>query len=460
MKSKNNSKAFASAFISIVVIGGFFYPLRSESYSAYRWDDFNSSRQFGKVPLGSFSRAESQKETVSLYVGGQGFSQKGGEDEKLVARNTNRLFLSPEVRYFLDSKWGRIGFTASFLGERIKKTVTESNVHSKFDGEAILSYELPYKGIRAGLESGRGFQRLDSFGFLFTGFANYAQLRVQIPNFSQLTLLGLRFETLDPFIAPNRQSKSENQIIGGDLNFLFIPFFKKNQIFGYLYTFPSNANFVQNQFFLFPGFQFQYFGWESQSDLFLSHFRLDLFFSRQVGEIHRKTKAFDEERSSSSSYLAYGSLQFESQTYSISLAGLGTKRTNQLASDRKEDGFLFPNSQPRVLGGYSSFFLFQNFLGTNSAAFLDLGESRRPDYNRNGFQLGGVQFSKQWNANWGSDFFLNGAVTSMGKGAEGIARIRYLFDNEKSYVLASICYARNETREEFWRFYLSAMGSF
>lgn len=444
----------------MITIGGFFHSLRSESYSAYRWDDFNASRQYGKVTPGSFSRSDSQKDNLSLYIGGQSFSQKGGEDEKLASRNTNRIFLSPEVRFLLDTKWGRGGLTASLLGERIAKTVTETNIHSKFDGEAIFSYELPFKTIRAGVETGRGFQRLDSFGFLFTGFSNFAQMRVQIPSYSQLTLISLQFETRDPFLTPNRQSKSETQIIGGDWNFLFFPFLTKSQFFGYVYKSPSNVNLANNQFLFFPGFQFQYFGWELQSDLFLSNFRLDLFFSRQIGEINRKTTAYDEERSSSSSYLAYGSLQYESQKFSISLSGLGTKRTTQLASDRKEDGFAFPNSQPRVLGGYSSFFLFQNFLGPNSTSFLDLGEVRKPDFNQNGFQLGGLQFSKQWNSSWGSDFFLNGAVTSMGKGAEGIARIRYLFENEKSYLLASVCYARNETKEEFWRFYLSAMGSF
>lgn len=68
------------------------------------------------------------------------------------------------------------------------------NVNRPVDTELIAAWKLAKKEFNVNLEGGRGFQRLDAYGLLFAGMANYIETNFYWKSFdATLSFLALSY---------------------------------------------------------------------------------------------------------------------------------------------------------------------------------------------------------------------------------------------------------------------------
>ena len=363
-----------------------------------------------------------------------------------------------------------------FLGPKLsanKTQIIESHKTSVWDAEGLFGYTLISGKAKIALEAGRAWQRLDGFGFLFNAMANYGQVQLVFADQFSLSLIHLRFKQIDEPLTPSAWNHESKRIFGGALRSKPFLFWENLQIFHYIYSEPivSYGSFNTNHANIFGNYL--YSGLEFRSEKFLTDTNIDLSLIRTTGIRKMKTYPWNETESSTNSILAYGSIHGTLNEYFWAFSGFYTKKDAKERTDRESNGYAAPLGEPRIMGGYSSFLLYQSVSLPNDNIFTDYGFRKPPGFENKGIRMIGLQFGKELQWKIRTDFFLNSSSSEMGNGKEVILKITKNFDPKiMGFVSLSGCYARVNSNEkiiwvsepfvetqkerEYIRFYLSS----
>ncbi|GBF51576.1 hypothetical protein LPTSP4_31140 [Leptospira ryugenii] len=465
------------AFLSLLLA---FSSLESQSYSGNFLDDWTANQNHGAVSAPFQSRRQGLANPIALglqsqseiYLGSTFRSQKGGNQSDQAANNQITALSSAATAigyHFENQSFG------VFLGPRLSAYRDESfstRKSSSWDAEGLLDYQFKKGNFKISIEGGRAWQRLDQFGFVFVGMANYSQVLFAFGNYASISLVSQRFKPEEESLSPSAWNSKANQIYGGNIQIPNLIFWESISLFHYQYREPERT--AEDTGLSRPrtfGF-FRYYGLELRSVSFWEKTRVDLAMIRLVGERVQSTSPVSFVEQSTNAYLAYTSLHTEWDAFFFSLAGLITSKDRNQRRDRESNGYAAPLGEPRVLGGYSSFLLFQSVQFSNDRIFYDRFSQRQAGFENRGIQMFGLQIGKEWSFGYRTDFFLNRSQSELGLGHEMIFKLgRNISWFQNGFVSASACYAwvdpqrtitwliepftTQEAKKEFVRFYVS-----
>jgi hypothetical protein len=466
-----------------VLMSSFSNSLLSESYSDYQMDDLKATKDWGRVKVATQTRWKSNAFSSDgntgfhsnhrVFSGGQFFSQRGGSEND-EGRKYSGLVGANAIAGF---RYEQSNHAFSFiLGPRLQAVESrkfEREITSVWDGEAISSYETQLSRFKLAIEGGRGWQRLDSYGFLFNGMANYGQFHIVDTSGFSFALHTLSFKHREESLKPSAWNHDRKEVVGGAMRSSDHLFWESLQFFHYIYREPNHSNDPSRIPTAYEFGQFNYSGIELRSIKFYEGFQFDLSIIRVTGLRKARTAPWTEVIQDTNATLAYASLHASFGLTHWSLSGLFSSKDQNARLDKSSNGFAAPLAEPRVLGGYSSFFLYQSVYFPNDKVFFEFSERKVPGFENKGQRLFGIQFGYDIRNNLRGDIHLNRNSSELGNGIEGILKITHRFDSwPKGFILGSICYAylnsdrktilisepftQLEGNKEFLRIYLSA----
>ncbi|WP_243401349.1 hypothetical protein [Leptospira harrisiae] len=464
--------------LSLLLVS-FFSNLFAESYSDSIFDDDRANRHFGRVVVKERSQsiptgpeAKGFGFQSNLISGGKFQSQKGGLDsEKANRYYTQGILTTPSLFYYLSQGWNLAVLVAPRVGVSEGRIVGKE-VRTIYDSEITALASKEISGIQVALEAGRGFNRLDRFGFFFVGMANYGS--VSFFHSSGLRITGIRLNAKpewENWSAPP-WSGYRREIYGGLLSSEKTLFWEEFRFFHYVYTDPNhntNGQILSGQR-VFG--RYSYSGMEFLSKKFWETWALDLVGIRLLGESKSSSAPWSEKQIATNSYLGYLSLHSQGEKFSFALSGLVTKKDSKDRLDSNSNGYASNFAEPRVLGGYSSFLLYQTLDLVNPPQFRDVPTRENPNFENKGNRIYGIQMGMDWNSFFRTDLFLNRSDSALGKGNEIIGKVSFLsnefgklfaqasasyavMDPRKTRVLITEPFTEEEPKKEYLRFYLS-----
>ncbi len=479
-KKKHLTKYFLFLiyFFSLILL---INPLKSESYSSYRLDDHLYRNGGGKIPRpisrltandGENHFEDNQKTNegagiwkYNLYTQSRFRSLRANRKEDRESRYEVSGSLEPELQ------WNRDGWLRPFIilspkiggveEQRIQKNKT-----TIYDYEAMVGMDLTSLGLKSHLQFGRGFHRLDSYGFVLAERMNSVDLGTYFTLYNlQLGASGIagNFSSDNLTLTPDDWKSDRHSIFGGAL---FGEYKDKItmtlQVYGYQMILSkvlpeSNKNLERGE-------DSKYLGGDSK---FLVH-ALGLYFelggtSQQTKEDFYISNLYQTETNSQRTlFNTYGKIGWIWEDWTFESAIL----------IQSKEGYRPMTGTPRFMGGASSILL----------GWTPLGGVTNLD--RRGMEMGGFYLDRKWNlgasSGWHTSFYVNTANLEFGRGYEGILHatklgISGIFD-PKSFILGSVAYAKVIPRErisplvdelsikdsmkEYLKFYLSAGISF
>ncbi len=451
------------------------------SYSDYFWDDFKAALDWGRVSPKAQNRFQNFVEEPQegfgadyhIYGGGAFRSQRGGDDKDQAGKYLGLGQASAQAAFYYRSK---SYYLSLILGPRLlaaESKLIDKTVNSVWDGEAVLSLGAEFQNLDFHLEGGRGWQRLDGFGFLFNGMAEFGEVGVSKNKVLSFSLLSLRMKPEEESLSPKAWNHSRREMWGGNIRSQGILFWENLQFFHYIYREP---NFDPSEFKLYPQNVFGHYlysGMEFRSASFWKDTNLDLTLIRVTGSRKQTAYPWQESEQTTDSFLAYSSLHGNLGDWLLSISGLYTRKDKEERRDSNSDGYAAPLAEPRVLGGYSSFLLYQSVYFPNDRLFYDLLAKKDPGFENKGIQMTGIQIGHSFLPSLRGDVFLNRSHSEMGMGTEMILKLTGNLENTiKGFFTASICYANvdpqktvvfvtepfreKSAEKEFWRYYVSA----
>lgn len=442
-------------------------------------DDDRANRQFGRVvPKERVPRLlEDATQTgfgseTSLISGGRFQSQKGGMDaekanryhaEGLITTPTLFSYLTPNASYGL------------FLAPRIvlsESRVTNKEVRTVYDSEGSFLFAKEIAKIQVSMEIGRGFHRLDRYGFIFVGMANFFSMSLNTKSGFRITGVRLNVKPeLENWFGPP-WSGYRRELYGVRISSENILFWDEFRIFHFVYEDPNhNTNQAFGSGQRISG-RYSYSGIEFSSKPFFETWGFDFAAIRLLGESKSSTSPWSESKIATNSYLGFFSLHSQNEKLSFAFAGLVTKKDEKDRLDSNSNGYASSFAEPRVLGGYSSFLLYQSLDFVHPPLFRDRSTSQNPNFENKGIQMFGIQFGWDWNSWIRSDLFLNRADSILGKGTEAIAKLSLTakdygnlvsqfsvsyaeMDPRRQRVLVTEPFSEKEPIKEYMRFYVS-----
>lgn len=454
----------ASIFIFSLKIGifalllwTFSIDLVAESYSAYTLDDFTALKDWGRVKVTTKTRTESISKDFEpgfhsfyqIFTGGNFRSQKGGTDKDEAGKYALSGSGNSDVNFLYKSGIQTFSFS---LGPRLQ--TRESRIYDKertsvWDAEGIFSYAMRLQQINLSIEGGRGWQRLDGFGFLFNGLANYGQFQIKSQENLSLSIQSLNFKPEEESLTPSAWNHKRKELAGIAIRSEEILFWENIQFYHYRYEEPNhgkqNYNFEPtNQYG-----SFSYSGLEFRSMKFLNDTFIDLAIVRVIGERKIKSTPCSENSIATNATLAYTAINGLYSNFFWSVGGLYTSKDKTNRTDSDSNGFAAPLSEPRVLGGYSSFLLYQSVYFPNDRIFYEFSEKGKPGFENKGMRMFGLQMGRNIFENLRGDLFLNRSSSEMGNGTELILRLTQKFENSlKGFTSASLCYAKVDSNQK------------
>ncbi|BDA80415.1 hypothetical protein LPTSP3_g33450 [Leptospira kobayashii] len=454
---------------SLLLLFSFSTELLSESYSGYLWDDYKAQTDWGRVKVRSITRLEESKpereEGFGFYhkIFGAGVfrSQKGGENKDEAGKYIGAVTGNPQFGFYYQSGSSFLSMTLAPRVIASESKLIEEKRNSVWDAEGIVSMGTTVQNVRVNLEGGRGWQRLDGFGFLFNGMANYGQIQLAKNEIISLSLISLRMKPEEESFNPKAWNYQRKEIWGGAIRSNDLLFWENLQFFGYVYKEPklvtSDNQLTPNSTFG----AFLYTGFEFRSKNFWENTSVDLSVIRLTGNRKFKSYPWEESKQSTNSILAYASVHGELQNILLSLSGLYTKKDKKERSDSESNGYAAPLAEPRVMGGYSSFLLYESVSLTNDRVFYDILDKKTPGFENKGIRMIGIQSGYQFYSFLRGDIFINRSYSEMGKGTEIILKTTsHLEQWVNGFISASVAYAKveqnGENNREFFRIYLSS----
>nr|WP_244288942.1 hypothetical protein [Leptospira bandrabouensis] len=457
----------------------FFSSLLAESYSDTVMDDDRANRNFGRVvvkeriqtiPSGPEDKGFGLQ--TELISGGRFFSQKGGLDAEKASRYYGYgILTTPSLFYYAGQGWNLGILIAPRVGVS-EGRVVDKEVLTIYDSEftALLSKDI--SSVQLAFEVGRGFNRLDRYGFFFVGMSNYGSASISFASNIRITGIQLNAKPeLENWFGPP-WTGYRREIYGGHISSEKTFFWEELRFFHYIYTDPNhntNGQILSGQR-VFG--RYSYSGMEFQSKKFLDTWVLDLAGIRLLGESKSSTNPWTEKQIATNSYLGYVSLNSQGEKFSFALAGLVTKKDKKDRLDSNSNGYASNFAEPRVLGGYSSFLLYQTLDTINPPQFRDVPTRENPNFENKGNRIYGIQMGWDWYSFFRTDLFLNRSDSALGKGNEVIGKLSFLsndygklfaqmsasytvMDPRKTRVLITEPFTVEEPKKEYLRFYVS-----
>ncbi|MBM9546095.1 hypothetical protein JWG40_03650 [Leptospira sp. 201903074] len=442
-------------------------------------DDDRANRNFGRVVVGErIQKIPKSSEKLGfgvqteLITGGRFQSQKGGLDsEKANRYYTQGNVTTPTLFYYASQGWN-LGI---LLAPRITLSegrVVEKEVRTIYDSEATALLSKEISGIQVAAEVGRGFNRLDRYGFFFVGMANFGTLSISHTSGFHITGIHLNAKPeLENWFGPPWIGY-RREIYGGFISSEKTLFWEEFRFFHYVYSDPnhnSNGQILSGQR---TSGRYSYSGMEFQSRKFLETWAVDLAGIRLLGESKSSTNPWSEEKLATNSYLGYFSLHSKCEKFSFALAGLITRKDQKDRLDSNSNGYASNFAEPKVLGGYSSFLLYQSLDLIHPPQFRDVPTKENPNFENKGNRIYGIQMGMDWISFFRTDLFFNRSDSVMGKGSEVIGKLSFL-TNEYGKLFAQMSasytmmdpnttrvwitepFTEEEPKKEYIRFYLS-----
>ena len=242
-KIKNSKLLITKSSFLILLTTSLF----SESYKEYRADDLNYAnngrkaiQNKGRIETSGLKKKnsdtnESQDNSkggllLSSYITPKFYSQKGGDKEDLAGRYANQVNFSPELVGYKQTNSMKYMLLMSPILSYREDFQLKRNVNRLVDTELIAAWKLDKKELSLNMEGGRGFQRLDAYGLLFTGIANYIETNFHWKPFDvSLSLLALSYNFKQKNLSM-RDNDTNDRLMGGNLLFRAIPFIAHLQI--------------------------------------------------------------------------------------------------------------------------------------------------------------------------------------------------------------------------------------
>jgi hypothetical protein len=459
----------------------FINPLQSESYSSHRLDDHLYRNGGGKIPRpisrltaneGSnhFEHNPKASEGVgiwkyNLYTQSRFRSLRANRKEDRESRYEGYGSLEPELQWNRDG-WLRPYIILSPKIGGVEEQRIQKNKTTIYDFEAMVGMDLSSLGVKSHLQFGRGFHRLDSYGFVLAERMNSIDLGIIFTLFNlQLGVSAIagNFSSDNLTLTPEDWKTNRQTITGG-------AFFVEHKdrintnllIYGYQMISPklipdTNKNLERGE-------DSKYIGADSR---FLLH---DFGLYLELGGTSQHTKEdfylsnlFQSETTLKRIlFNTYGKIGWIWEYWTFESSVL----------IQSKDGYRPMNGAPRYMGGASSILLGWTSLG--GVANID----------KRGMEMVGLYLDKKWNLGasfgWHTSLYVNTANLEFGRGYEGILHATKLgiagIFNPKSFILGSVAYAKVFPREkisplidelpekdsakEYLKFYLSAGLSF
>ncbi|EMY68453.1 hypothetical protein [Leptospira vanthielii] len=442
-------------------------------------DDDRANRNFGRVVVGE----RNQKIPTASENAGFGFqtefisggrfqSQKGGVDsEKANRYYTQGSFTTPSLFYYAGQGWN-LGILLAPRVVLSEGRVVEKEVRTIYDSEATALLSKEISGIQVAFEVGRGFNRLDRYGFFFVGMANYGSVSISHSSGFRITGIHLNAKPeLENWFGPP-WTGYRREIYGGLISSEKTLFWEEFRFFHYVYSDPnhnSNGQILSGQ--RLSG-RYSYSGMEFQSRKFWDTWIIDLAGIRLLGESKSSSNPWSENQTATNSYLGYLSLHSQGEKFSFAIAGLVTKKDQKDRLDSNSNGYASNFAEPRVLGGYSSFLLYQSLDLIHPPQFRDVPTKENPNFENKGNRIYGVQMGMDWYSFFRTDLFINRSDSILGKGNEVIGKVSFLSnDYGKLFAQLSVSYTvmdprrtrvwitepftEEEPKKEYIRFYVS-----
>ncbi|MCZ8342114.1 MAG: hypothetical protein O9301_03715 [Leptospira sp.] len=428
----------------VVSVLSFFNPLAAESYSDFVFDDAKSHQNYGAVSKSKPKSIEAEGWNVDtqLFLSPSFRSQKGGEDSERANRYLSKNQIVAPTRIQNTQSNFNFGFLISPRAIYTEERITNREIQKIGDSEAFLYWTQNINTTKLKIDAGRAYNRLDRFGFLFVGMSNFGQIQITSQNRWEWNLIGLVFKNEEENLDERAFRQKTRNIAGTSLKSNDLFFWEEWRIFFYRYKEPVfNPN--QNPFLPQRNFgEFMYSGFDFRSKRLNDFYFFDLSFINALGERKNSFTPFSETKFVTNSILAYGALHREESDLFLSLAGLYTKKDQRNRSDFNSNGFAGSGAEPRVLGGYSSFLLYQT-ISDSEPIFNDTKINKDPNFENKGIQIFGMQIGKRWNSKLRTDLFVNRSDSNLGKGTEVIAKAHITpFESQNSFFQFSIAYAQ------------------
>ncbi|HRG47986.1 MAG TPA: hypothetical protein PLX69_07240 [Leptospiraceae bacterium] len=442
--------------------------LFSESYREHRVDDLNYANQ-GRKTIANQGRietsAEKKKQTktnenpnhsesellLSSYLTPKFYSQRGGDKEDLAGRYANQINFSPELVGFKKTDNTKYMLLLAPIVSYRENFQLKRNVNRPVDTELIAAWKLAKKEFNVNLEGGRGFQRLDAYGLLFAGMANYVETNLYWKSFdATLSFLALSYNFNQKNLSL-RDNDTNDKLMGGNLLFRSIPFLSQIQIFNYLVLEKgqiAEKQFLQEDKQFKPQGKFSYKGFELKTIPFfrITNMELGLFSVngyRDYGEYaYQKFNSITK----TNAYLTYLAINLEFGKWKFRTGGLYASKDKSSSLNKAHNGYSPLLSDVRIFGGKSSFLLMENVNERNGTMFKDFDSTKENSYNTKGMELASIGASYSVNQNFQVTGILNHTNSNLGIGNEGIISAMYQFssrqEDNSSFLFASICAAR------------------
>lgn len=468
----------------------------SESYKEHRADDLNYAKQGRKTILNQGrieTSANKKKQTeanenqdnsqsgllLSSYLIPKFYSQRGGDKEDLAGRYANQVNFSPElVGYKKAGNTKYMLLIAPIVSYR-EDFQLKRNVNRPVDTELIAAWKLDNKDFSLNLEGGRGFQRLDAYGVLFNGMANYAETNFHWKAFdTKLSILALSYNYKQENFTL-RANDTNDKLFGGNLLFNSIPFVSYLQVFNYLVLETgqiAERQTLQEDKQFKPQGKFNYRGFELKTKDFFRLMNADVGLFSVKGYRDYAEYAYQKFNSISktNAFLSYLAFNFDFGKWKLKTGGLYATKDKSTSLNKAHNGYSSLLSDVRIFGGKSSFLLMETVNAKNGTLFKDFDSTRENLYDTKGMEFVSIGVSYDFSKSLQISGIINHANSNLGIGNEGIISALYQFSNKEdnpSFLLASACFARinpvtqkkilyDEFRidpdiKEFTRFYIS-----
>ena len=349
----------------LLLLWSFSVSVSAESYSSYLFDDQKAQNDWGRVKVLTQTRSANTEiaskdgfqSNYQIFTATNFRSQKGGIQRDEAGKYMGSISGNSEVDFRY--KFGSQLFSF-LLGPRLlaqESRTFETQKKSVWDAESLLSYTLDVNKIKVAVEGGRGWQRLDGYGFLFNGMSNYGQMQFIYSDLFSISVQSINFRPEEESLTPNVWNYQRKELQGVSIKSSEKLFWENFQIFHYKYTEPISSLHPSE---IFPSYRFGsflYSGIEYRSSKFWETTNLDLSFIHVTGNRKTKTAPWTETVDSTNSYLAYSSLHGTLFQFFLGVSGLFTSKDSNTRTDSTSNGYASPLGEPRVLGGYSSFLL-------------------------------------------------------------------------------------------------------
>lgn len=400
--------------------------LFAETYQSHRFDDllYKSGGGFRDWSQGRFG--ENQGWSLKTFLISRDFTQKGGIQKDEAGKTNIRAWINPELNFTNQGTDSRFYFLiAPSIQYSFQKFKSETrDIYS--DGEALLGWERSLSKAKLMLEVGRGYQRSDVYGFIYSGFGNFAEASLSWNQWK----LGL---------LTNKHLTGLNQ--GNFLQWKSESFLESIRFYHYQY-FQNYTSITESQINL-PKGSFQYRGFDLKLK-FLDQFSFEMGGFQVEGKQKYSPNTIEQEKIIGS--IGYGIFRKSWEESFFSLGGLYATRdkNSESKNDKTREGYNPILSDLRIFGGKSSFLINENISGPAPLLFGDLDYPYNRGFSNNGISLLGVEYSKTYKL-YTFSILANTSYSGSGRGAEGILRwIFHIQDStiQKGYISASVCLAR------------------